>query len=813
MADKFSLDDIVAEYTGRSVGKNGDDVDVSVDDIIEETNNEIRAEAKSEDTDGAESVHESIFTASETENDIAEEDNEQDIPVIIPEEEESSFENPAKKLFDKKAAEDQQEDDASASEELEKKRNDERNAENARMIENLMKLKKERGTVKKNPDVTPVNRANVKDIDMGLTGKIIPKTEEIERITDIPKDATYEEKSRLLSERRQKKVEGFKLKASGEKAQNKDDRAEKSSGQKEFESFDEAPKVLRDILQVKNNLVMRMCVLMFTGVFSLLIALANDFGLPLVKIFDKTMSPSAYLFTNTILGLVSIAVSYTVLSEGIKNIFKRRADCDSIAAIGILISVLAGIITLFEPSVVREGFYHVYTSAAIFGLVFNTLGKLMIVKRTERNFRFVAGDYERYALVDVKNEDVASKFTKGSLNDFPELATMKKTEFVKDFMKNSYSADISDVFAKKAAPLILVVGLLAGLLSLFFEKGTSGSTEKIFNLLAVMSGTVSLCSSLALMLVVNVPMGRGQKKFLQHSGVMLGYSSVEEFADTNSVLVDAEQLFPNGMVDFVNLKLLGSTKIEDCILMAASLACQAGSILQPTFYKMLRGKTEMLYPVESYIYEDGLGLSGWIENKRVLLGTRELMENHSIEGIPTKAKEQEYAKGNIVLYLSVSGIVSTLFVVQANASLSVSRWLQELEKEGITTVIRTVDGFIDLNFLSELFDVSPSALKLLPFRYHKDYETETEYAPKISSSMLCSGHFPSFAMLIIGAKKLKFLSNLGIAIQTGAAALGAAIALIMTLLSSFSQITPSLVIGYNIIFVVLTLLIQHIRKI
>lgn len=825
MADKFSLDDIVAEYTGRSAGNNGDDGDISVDDIIEETNNEIRSEEQTQDA--AESVHESIFTASESEEEIAvEEKEEQEISPIIPEEPEKnqepqepvsemqdiSFENPAKTLFEKQAAENNQDDETAAPDE-EEKRSESRNAENVRMIENLMKLKKERGTVKKNADVTPVNRANVKDIDMGLTGKIIPKTEEIERVTDIPKDATYEEKSRLLSERRQKKVEGFRLKASGDKAQEKDEKQSKSSGQKEFESFDEAPKILSDILQVKNNLVMRMCVLMFTGVFSLLITLANDFGLPLVKIFDKTMSPSAYLFTNTILGLVSIAVSYTVLSEGIKNIFKRRADCDSIAAIGICVSVVAGIITLFEPTVVREGFYHVYTSAAIFGLIFNTLGKLMIVKRTERNFRFVAGDYERYALVNVKNEDVASKFTKGSLNDFPELATMKKTEFVGDFMKNSYCADISDVFAKKAAPLVLAAGVVVGLLSLFFEKGTSGSTEKIFNLLAVMSGTISLCSSFALMLVVNVPMGRGQKKFLQHSGVMLGYSSVEEFADTNSVLVDAEQLFPNGMVDFVNLKLLSSTKIEDCILMAASLACQAGSVLQPTFYKMLRGKTEMLYPVESYIYEDGLGLSGWIENKRVLLGTRELMENHSIEGIPTKAKEKEYAKDNIVLYLSVSGVVSTLFVVQANASLSVTRWLQELEKEGITTVIRTVDGFIDLDFLSELFDVSPSALKLLPFRYHKEYENETEYVPKISSSMLCSGHFPSFAMLIIGSKRLKFLSNLGIALQTGAAALGAAIALIMTLLGSFSQVTPSLVIGYNMIFVILTLLIQHIRKI
>ena len=647
---------------------------------------------------------------------------------------------------------------------------------------------------------------------MGLTGKIIPKTEEFDKAADIPENATYEEKSRLLSERRQKKIDSFKLKTEENSAENANQR-DGEAAQKEFESFDEAPRILRDILQVKSNLVMRMCVLMFTGVFSLLITLANDFSLPLVKVFDKTMSPSAYLFTNTILGLISIAVSYTVLSGGIKNLFKRRADCDSIAAIGIFMSVIAGIITLFEPSVVRESFYHVYTSAAIFGLVFNTLGKLMIVKKTERNFRFAAGDYERYALVNINDEDIASKFTKGALNDFPELAAMRKTEFVNDFMKNSYSADISDGFAKKTAPFILLAGLLVGLLSLIFEKGASGGTEKFFTLLAVMSGTISMCSSLALMLVVNVPMGRAQKKFLQYSGVMLGYSSVEEFADTNSVLVDAEQLFPNGMVDFVNLKLLSSARIEDCILMAASLACQAGSVLKPTFYKMLRGKTEMLYPVESYIYEDGLGLSGWIENKRVLLGTRELMENHSIEGIPTEAKEQEYAKGNIVLYLSVSGVVSTLFVVQANASLSVTKWLQELEEEGITAVVRTADGFISVNFLSELFGITPNSIKLLPFRFHKEYENQTEYIPKISSSMLCSGHFPSFAMLLIGAKRLKFITNLGIAVQMGAAVLGGVLSIIMMLLGAFSQITPSLVICYNMAFVLLTLIIQHFKKI
>lgn len=813
MADKFSLEDIVAEYSNKSAGGGNENDDISVDEIVEETNEEILHTSEIPLAGDGKEKRESIFTAKESQDAAEKETAAVQANAVIQDEDVKSFENPARKLFSRK---NEQEGlnikELEASIRAEKERNIKRSEENAQVIESLMKLKKERGTVKRNEDVSPVNRPNVKDIDMGLTGKIIPKTEEFDKAADIPENATYEEKAAILSQRRKKKIDSFRLKTDEGEASS-DSRSNGSSAQREFESFDEASEVLSDILQVKNNLVMRMCVLMFTGVFSLLITLANDFSLPLVKVFDKTMSPSAYLFTNTLMGLISIAVSYTVLSSGLKNLFKRRADCDSIAAIGILISVLSGIITLFEPSVVRENFYHVYTSAAILGLLFNTLGKLMIVKRTERNFRFAAGDYERYALVSVDNEDVAGKLTKGALNDFPELAAMRKTEFVKDFMKNSYSSDISDSFAKKAAPFILLAGLVVGLLSLIFEKGASGSTEKFFNLLAVMSGTVSMCSSLALMLVVNVPMGRAQKKFLQYSGVMLGYSSVEEFADTNSVLVDAEQLFPNGMVDFVNLKLLSSARIEDCILMAASLACQAGSVLKPTFYKMLRGKTEMLYPVESYIYEDGLGLSGWIENKRVLLGTRELMENHSIEGIPTKAKEKEYAKGNIVLYLSVSGVVTTLFVVRANASLSVTRWLQELEEEGIIAVVRTVDGFISVNFLSELFGVMPTSIKLLSFRFHKDFEKETEYVPKVSSSMLCSGHFPSFAMLITGAKRLKFISNLGIAVQMGAAVLGGVLSLIMTLLGAFSQITPSLVIGYNMAFVLLTLIIQHFKRI
>lgn len=763
MAEKFSIDDIISEYS-------------------EKVENDLKAD-ESEDTDEVAEEDNSSQQEAEQDNEINDSDHDDYDPIKAVD-------------FDDELAADQAE---------EKKRNE----ENAALINNLTKHKKGKAAKQ---SVPPVNRASLKDIKMGLTGKIIPKTEEFDKAL-IPDDATYEEKSSILSQHRKKKVENFVLKTDEQDNGPTSDESEDKSrtGQTEFKKFDDAEKVLGSIIQVKSNLVLRLCVLLFTGIFSTFITVANDLELPLIKTFDRTITPAAYLFTNTVLGLISIAVCYNVMLAGMKSLFKRKADNDTIAALGIFVTVIAGIINLFDPESIRDSVYHVYISAAIVGLIFNTLGKLMIVKRTERNFRYVAGDFERYAVTSVDDEETAENFTRGSVSE-PKIAAMRKTEFVDNFMKNSYTADISDEYSKKVSPYILIAGIVIALLSLIFDKGAANMKERLFIALAAFSGTVTMCSSFAVMLIVNVPLARATKKYLQYSAVMLGYSSVDEFADTNSLLVDAEQLFPNGSIELANLKLLSAISIEDCILMAASLSCQSGSVLRSTFSKMLRGKTELLYPVESYIYEDGLGLSGWIENKRVLLGTRELMENHSIDGLPSEAKEKEYTKGNVAVYLSISGITAAMFVIEVSPNLSVTRWLQELELEGITTVIRTVDGFLSQRFLSDLFDIESDSVKLLSFRYHKDYESETEYVPRQASSMLCSGHFPSFAMLVIGAKRLKFTAKLGASVMYGATILAGLIALIMMLAGSFVQLTPTLVLVYNLVVTGAALLVQHIKR-
>ena len=88
-------------------------------------------------------------------------------------------------------------------------------------------------------------------------------------------------------------------------------------------------------------------------------------------------------------------------------------------------------------------------------------------------------------------------------------------------MKNSYTSDISDEYSKKISPYILIAGVVIALLSLIFDKGASNMKERLFIALAAFSGTVTMCSSFAVMLIVNVPLARATKKYLQYSAVML----------------------------------------------------------------------------------------------------------------------------------------------------------------------------------------------------------------------------------------------------------------------------------------------------
>ncbi|MGN0696452.1 MAG: hypothetical protein ACI4J5_06785, partial [Oscillospiraceae bacterium] len=424
------------------------------------------------------------------------------------------------------------------------------------------------------------------------------------------------------------------------------------------------------------------------------------------------------------------------------------------------------------------------------------------------------GDYEHCAMFTVKDEEQAEAFTRGALTDFPTLASMRRTEMISDFMKNSYSPDMSDRFCKMFAPIIIIASLLIGVIGAA-AGWADYANRSIYIGLSAFVGCLCLCSCYSSMLIVNLPMQKASKKYSQMQGAVIGFDAVDEFSDTNSIMADASQLFPQGSVYLSNIKIFSDTRIDEAIVEAASLACRSDSIMKSMFFDIIGGKTELLNPVESYIYEDSMGLCGWINNKRVLLGNRKLMENHSIDGMPSPVKEKQYTGGgtSIPVYLSISGELSAMFIINLTPVPEVAQTLRELDRKHIKVILRSVDSAVSVERMAQMFDISPDTLKILPFREHSNYEQVTSYTPKQSATLACSGRFASFASLILSTKRIRSTVSIGIAIQAISILLGILLSALLVIFKAYTDLSTLMILVYNLIFTAIYMLVNLFKKV
>ncbi|MGN1101596.1 MAG: hypothetical protein ACI4RG_05335, partial [Huintestinicola sp.] len=462
---------------------------------------------------------------------------------------------------------------------------EEANSEGSELLEGSRKIKRSEGAIE---------RKKISDIDLDLSDKMIQDTSQV----NIDKTNAEIEKLNALKERRSKKIKDFVL--VGDEEENTPDEAAQSEEAEEledFESLEDAPDIQNHIAGQKSKLVFRLIILFACFAVTTYMAVANDFKLPVLDSFsliDKRNQPDVFLFINSVIGVVAGFVASQTISGGISKLLSGKADCDSLSAMALISSLLTSMISLADSNMVRGSFVYIYTPVAIGALIFNTIGKLLIISRTQRSFSFISGDNDRYALFVVNDEEKAQNFTRGSLSDFPVLAGMQKTEVITDFLKTSYTGDSTDRFCKMVSPIIAIAGLLIGVVAALLSRAEHGTMGAFCVGLSTFSACASICSCFGMMLVVNLPMEKASVKYSSKQGAIIGFDSIDEFGDVNSVMIDASSLFPPGSIILRNIKSFPDSSIDEAIVEAASLTSQSGSILRNMFYDIIVGKTEML---------------------------------------------------------------------------------------------------------------------------------------------------------------------------------------------------------------------------
>lgn len=581
---------------------------------------------------------------------------------------------------------------------------------------------------------------------------------------------------------------------------------------KDYDSFEDAGEIRRSITDLKVSLSFRLAVLAVLLVFVTFISVGELISLPVPELLTRK-NPAFFSCVQLIIALLSMMVSMDTVKSGLLNLIKFKADTDSLAAFSSLSCAAASLACVINPKLIFDGAVYIYTPIAVMLMFFNAMGKRLILQRAELNFDFVTKDKNKHAIVCVEDDAKAESFTRGTIGDFPVLVTMKRTNFIKDFSKYTFSTDSGDKLCRALVPIIIIISALASLAVTFIKIRTADSTAVVFAL-SIFTLYLSACSCMAMPLIANIPLGKASKKYMRNHGIMLGYQSVEDFYDANSVMIDADTLFPAGSIRLCSIKLFSDTKIDEALLDAASLTAHADSILKELFSDVISGKENILSRVENFVYEDSMGLCGWINNKRILFGNRELMNSHNIEGIPTKTKESEFTEnGKDALYLSVSGNLAAMFIIEITAGDSIKKSMKQLEKHDMAVIIKTIDPFITINRISELFGFNDELLKIIPTRMMKDFDAETRRTKKISTSMACSGKFTSFVQLLLGTKSIRKTVSAGVILQSVSALLGLGLVSLHCLLGAFADLSPSWLLIYNLICTALTAIIVSVRKV
>lgn len=486
-------------------------------------------------------------------------------------------------------------------------------------------------------------------------------------------------------------------------------------------------------------------------------------------------APAAYAILLFILMAASLVLNRVAMLSGLSPLVHIKGNSDTAVAVAGAAGMVQIIVSFFCLGDLNGFHVNYYTVIPMLAFFANNVGKLYMVLRVKDNFKFVSSKGQKYASKIYNNESVAMQMMSGTAADRPIIAYQHKTEFPSNFLKISYAPDPSEDLASKLAPITtiasIIIAVMYGVVKLSFADALNA-----FALITAVSVPV------ATLLSVNAPVRKLCKTLLSYGSMLSGYPSVKQFCDSTAIMIDANELFPAESISLEGIKTFEDYGIDESLLCGIAILKEAQNPIANAFDSVVAETEETLPEVESVLYEDEIGLVGWIKSERILVGSRTLMEKYSVE-VPNMEYEEKYtSQGRQVTYLSRAGRLVAMFVTKYTPDAQLKAEMQRAETNGISFLIRTTDYNVTNDLVAKLYDLFYRSIKVLPtglgnvLREAEDTVEETS-----RSYLITNGKAASLARAVTGCVKIKHNISLSIIIQLIAVIFGLLVASTLSL--------------------------------
>ncbi len=606
--------------------------------------------------------------------------------------------------------------------------------------------------------------------------------DETQKIDKIDEDLAEQQ----LIERRKEKVNKFRL-FSPEDIEEASKTDKDTVVKKEYDESNEQEVFTKRLKRSKDSYSLNLKItLALTVVIGLLTGFKDSSYLPSFLLDDVP-----YIITMLILFVATLVVNSKIILHGFK--FKNGINSDFPIAVGEIVVLVHTVLLAVDSNLLLdEGV--LYPFAGAFALFMATMGKYTFITRIRSDYDFITNQKEKYTVEPIVNKVDASIISKGLLTGEPNLKTSIKTENSTRFLDIASSDEPADKIGKYVLCIAGSVSVIMAVILGFINQNWHIGVNVFVCLFLISTPCYALfCTNNTLL---------SMSKHLKNRGAVVnGFEGANVTKDANAIVIEAQDLFGGECCSIYRMKSIYKPKMQDCIINTMAVVNKTKSPLVSAFNKQVYGKDYIMPEVEDAVYEDRLGVSAWIYKKKVLVGTRELLNHHGVRALSEKQEREYNSKGWKVLYYAEAGELMAYFLVNYYADPQLKRSLKKLEKSGMTILVRSSDPFINDESLAKLFELPQGYIRVMNSSNGRVFEKYSNmYAETSPAYIVHNGSALGLISAVDTAENLQETRKLlGVLISFGSA-IGLGVIGLLAFLGGFESLSAVKIVAFQAVW-------------
>ena len=343
-----------------------------------------------------------------------------------------------------------------------------------------------------------------------------------------------------------------------------------------------------------------------------------------------------------------------------------------------------------------------------------------------------------------------------------------------DFGSQIQRSDGTERMLRKVIPLLLIACLLG---SVIVSVGQGHPEHLLWALSAALCAATPFYGAL----LYGSPYYHITRQMSKSGATLAGWESAETTRKGDGILLTDSDLFPPGMIEPNGVKTFGRMTAETAMMYTHALLEEAGSGLAKTFSDLLRRHGCSPKQAFKLAVHDGDGLSAYIKDDHVLVGSSSFMKIMRVE-VPDGLKVKT------AVYCAVNGQLSAVFALHYAMHGNIHDGIVDLVRSHLTPIFATRDFNIMPDMLETRWNLPVHKMQFPAYRRRIELsDPQRSHTGSLTALLAREGLAPYYAA-VSGARRLRQAVRSG----TRLAVLGAIVGLLFVFYLTWSGSYASL---------------------